>query len=182
MSNAKYLAFDTPNTKNQPPSDISNLKIFNTRLQYRLIFETVRKNVPKVLLLFYMLFLSPPQTYLFLRLVLSLRLVLFLNSHLCLALSVALSQPRRSHHSDHHAAPPSFVPSATSHHAAPSRLPYHRACCTIRHAMPHRRACHAIHPHAADLSKCETFLIFCFLMVGFFFFLVAVGFIAVVIG
>ena len=83
MSNAKYLAFDTPNTKNQPSSDISNLKIFDTWLQYRLIFETVRTNVPKLLLLFYMLFLSPPQTYLSLRLVLSLHLVLFLNSHLC---------------------------------------------------------------------------------------------------
>ena len=77
LSNAKYLAFDISNTKNQPPSNISNFKIFNTRLQYRLIFEMVRINVPKFLLLFYILFLSPSYTYL------SLRLVLSLNSHLC---------------------------------------------------------------------------------------------------
>ena len=77
VSNAKYLAFDISNTKNQSPSDILNLKIFDTRLQYRLIFEMVRINVPKFLLLFYILFLSPSYIYL------SLRLVLSLNSHLC---------------------------------------------------------------------------------------------------
>ena len=42
VPNAKYLAFETPNTKNQPLSGILNLKKFTTQLQYCFIFETVR--------------------------------------------------------------------------------------------------------------------------------------------
>ena len=110
LLNAKYLIFDTPNIKNQPSLDISNLKIFDMQLQYTLNYEMVQTKMPKFLFLLYLLFLSSPNTNL------SLRLVLSLNSHLCLALFVALSQPRRSHHNDHDAALPSFVPSTTSCH------------------------------------------------------------------
>ena len=47
VSNAKYLVFGTPNTKNQPSSGILNLKKFTTQLQYYFIFEMVQTLMPK---------------------------------------------------------------------------------------------------------------------------------------
>ena len=46
VSNAKYLAFEAPNTKNQPSSAVPNLKKFDTYLQYHLKYETVWTSMP----------------------------------------------------------------------------------------------------------------------------------------
>ena len=57
MPNAKYLAFGTPNTKNQSSSGTSNLKHFTTPLQYRLKYEMIWTSMPKKkICLFYLLF------------------------------------------------------------------------------------------------------------------------------
>ena len=47
VSNAKYLAFSTPNTKNKPSWGVSNAKNFGTLLQYRLKYETVWTKMAK---------------------------------------------------------------------------------------------------------------------------------------
>ena len=49
--NAKYLAFDTPNTKNQPSSNILNLKNFGMELQYALKYESAGTKMPKIYIL-----------------------------------------------------------------------------------------------------------------------------------
>ena len=54
-SNAKYLAFDTLNTKKSLPSGVLNTKIFGMSEQYNLKNESVRTKVVKVLLFFYSL-------------------------------------------------------------------------------------------------------------------------------
>ena len=42
MSNVKYLAFDTPNTKKSLLLGIINAKIFDSSEQYNLKYESVR--------------------------------------------------------------------------------------------------------------------------------------------
>ena len=42
MSNAKYLAFDTPNTKKSLSSGVVNAKIFDMCERYNLKYEGVR--------------------------------------------------------------------------------------------------------------------------------------------
>ena len=44
-----YLAFGTPNTRNQPSSAVLNFKKFDTYLQYRLKYETVRTTMPNTI-------------------------------------------------------------------------------------------------------------------------------------
>ena len=60
-----HLTFNTPNTKNQLLSNISNLIRFGMELQYALKYESVRTRMPKFyMLIFYSLFLSLLPTYL----------------------------------------------------------------------------------------------------------------------
>ena len=47
VPNAKYLAFDTQNTKKHLSWDILNVKIFYIDKQYALKYESVRTNVIK---------------------------------------------------------------------------------------------------------------------------------------
>ena len=56
MSNAKFLAFDTPNTKKPLSSGVLNAKIFCMSKQYNLKYGSIRIRMVKVLLFFYSLF------------------------------------------------------------------------------------------------------------------------------
>ena len=58
VPNAKYSAFDTPNTKNQSSSNIPNLKNFDTLLQYHLKYEMIRIEMLKFLIFVYSTSLS----------------------------------------------------------------------------------------------------------------------------
>ena len=46
VPNAKYLAFDTPNTKKHLIAGVLNAKTFGTSEQYRSKFGTVRTQMP----------------------------------------------------------------------------------------------------------------------------------------
>ena len=73
VSNAKYLALDTPNSKKPPPSSVLNAIIFGIDEQCNLIFETTLFTNCKtyniflfngVHFLFFLLFLFPPHFFL----------------------------------------------------------------------------------------------------------------------
>ena len=76
MSNAKYLAFDTPNSKKHPPSSVLNSIIFGIDEQCNLIFETALFTNCKTYniflfsgthFLFFLLFLFLPHFFLSIR-------------------------------------------------------------------------------------------------------------------
>ena len=56
VSNVKYLAFDTPNTKKPLSWGVLNTKIFYMSEHYYLKYRSIRTTIVKVLLFFYSLF------------------------------------------------------------------------------------------------------------------------------
>ena len=115
------------------------------RLQYTHKYETIRTKKAKNFILILFTFSLSSQ---YISLSFSLRLILSsLSSPL-----YSLSQPCWSHHTNHHAMPPS--------------LPYH---------LPRYRACHAIHPATPPIShRVRHFFSFVFRWWFFFFFCVVV--------
>ena len=56
VSNVKYLAFDTPNTKKPLSWGVLNTKIFYMSEHYYLKYRSIRTTIVRVLLFFYSLF------------------------------------------------------------------------------------------------------------------------------
>ena len=99
--NDKFLVFRTPNTKKQPSSDVPNLKVFSMWLQCHSKYERVRTtNAKKIYSYFIYTFSLTSQHTSF-------------SPHLVLSspISPPFSQPRWSHHIDHHATPSCRPPS-----------------------------------------------------------------------
>ena len=170
MPNIWYLIHQTPKTYVHKIFQIS--KFLHAAIVHAQVWDGTDKNAKVFILILFTFSLTSQH--------ISLSSSGSLNSHLCLALSIALSQPRWSHHSDHHAVPSSFMPSTMPRHAASPSLPYHPpchatprhlACHAIHHATSHRRACRAIHPLCyRSLTVWDmSFLLF---SSGFFFFFV----------
>ena len=177
MSNIWYLIHQTPKTNVHKIFQIS--KFLHATTVHSQIWDGTDKNAKVFFLILFTFCLTSQH--------ISLSSSGSLNSHLCLTLSIALSQPRWSHHNDHHAVLPSFMPSTMPHHAASPSLLYHPPCHAAppslpchppRHVTPSSLPCHP--PATLPISHCVRH-VFSFVFRWFFFFFFFVGFIVVAI-
>ena len=142
------MAFDTPNTKNQPSSNISNLKNFGMELQYALKYESAGTKMPKIYILILFTFSLSSQ-----HISLSLSLFLF---H-----SLPISPKTTTWHcwsscQDRIPCHTTLLSSYTIHHATPRNDTPHST--TPRHTTP---TCHRNLP-PLDLSQSAYNGGFCF--------------------